>query len=443
MKKILHRLSRGKGMYQETLLEKILLWLIYNRPVRWVLKQKDYLAVRRLKKIDSVLVISDVNIGDSIMLQAAVEAFRHYFPDSEIDYMYNAVVQDLVAGNPAISNSYPLFKSSTSLAYKKNVLKIGDLLQHKQYDLVINICPLITKSDLRLAKCPVISPLNILLEILNAEKDGKIASLPYRLMDYLSHLISHLPGHLKLRQQAVTFQENKVFLEPSIMRDRDAFLQSSNINPDDTLVFINPDTSNIYTFIDPQLCIDMIHLLLQSEEVDYIILGWSFKFDGVSAKIYQSVSSFYRQKVILMPEDAPLSFYAAMVDRCDSYISGDTGPLHIAAARKISTDAHDRFANKTSIANLFRATEPAIYGYDSESELMIDSGQDAPVKLFDVDVDCKRISCTIQRVIKTCDAARCATMLDAHQISKFVRTTIQRKDIYEKTEALEFADRYE
>jgi len=427
MKRILFRLSRGKSAYQISLFERIILWLIYFQPLKWVLKQRDYTSLRRLDKCDTILVISDVNIGDSIMLQSAVEALRYYFPNAEIDYMYNSVVQDLLGLNPAISSSYPLFTSNTNLEDQNNALEIRNVLKRKQYNLILNVYPMIGRSELKSTKCQSLLPLNIVLDILNAHKRNDIASLPFRLTCYINDLVAHLPAHLRPDKEPFVYRENSVHIDSAIFQKREQFLQRNRIDEDAALVFINPDTSNIYTFIEPQLYIDLIHLLLESDKVDYVILGWSFQFEGTSNEIYDNIQTYYQNRVVMMPNDSALSFYAAIVDRCDCFISGDTGPLHIAASRKIAYGSKDCFANTTSIVNIFRATEPKIYGYDTYAENVIDSGQDAPARMININVACKRLSCTIQRIIKTCDAARCGgnITLDAQHISNFVCSTMK------------------
>ncbi|MDZ7724366.1 MAG: hypothetical protein U5R06_16575 [candidate division KSB1 bacterium] len=179
MKQILQKLSR----YHDSSFEKFILWLIYNQQVNGFLRVKEYLSLSRLHKLDNILVIADVNIGDAVMIQTAIEALRYYFPDAEIDYMYNSIVGDILAANPAISHSCPIFKSSTDLQNRKNVLKINDLLTDHHYNLILNFSPVIQSKIFRKARCPVITPLNLVLRVLNAHKDSKKQVCPTVLLN--------------------------------------------------------------------------------------------------------------------------------------------------------------------------------------------------------------------------------------------------------------------
>ena len=425
MKQILQKLSR----YHNSFFEKFILWLIYNKFVNFFLRTREYFIISRVKKLEKLLVIADVNIGDAVMIQTAVEALRHYFPKSEIDYMYNSIVQDILAANPAISNSYPIFKSSTDLNSSRNVLKINELLVDHHYDLIINFSPVITSKDFKKAGCPVITPLNLVLRVLNAYNDGKMASLSYHIGEYINDLVYHLPPRKRLNKPRFEFTGTSLYLKNDILEARNNFILENDITPDDTIVFINPDTSNIYTFIEPEFYQSLINLLLESGHVSKVLLGRSYQFKGTSTEIYNNLSIEHQQKTILVPRHAPLSVYAALVDFCDSYVTGDTGPMHIAAARKNLTDSIDTFKNNTSVISLFKATEPRIYGYDSFNKLIISANQDASSRVFEIQLACKNITCTIQRITNSCDLSQCgcaSASLDLGKISDFILSTLNK-----------------
>ncbi len=425
MKQFIQKLSKSNKIP----FDKVVLGLIYNKPLGFWLRYKDYLKLQFLKKLDKILVISDVNIGDSVMLQTAVEAFRYYFPDAEIDYMYNAKVDQLISHNPSISTTFPLFHSSTDYNQnKKNLQKIHTVLQQKKYDLILNMCPLVTHQDLKKYNRMVITVINLLLRILNSHKRSEMASLPFHIVDYINNLVFHLPASLRPQKNHLQFRGTFVYLDRDIIHQREEFVHEHNLSSEKRIIFINPDTSNIYTFIQPDFYVKLIHSLLQSGEIDHILLGRSYKFKGTSTEIFNSLSTPLKNHVTMLPRHSSLAFYAAMVDVCDGYVTGDTGPLHIAAAKRVSTWPGYSFNNNTVIVSLFKATEPAIYGYDSFSNLIIDSSQSAPARAFELDLSCKDITCSIQRIIKTCDAAKCMSSFRADEISDFILQNINHKE---------------
>ena len=425
MKQFIKKLSQS----QKIPFDKIVLGLIYNRPIGFWIRHKEYLNLQFLKKLDKILIISDVNIGDSIMLQTAVESFRYYFPNVEIDYMYNAKVDKLIGHNPSITTAYPLFHSSTDQNQnQENLEKIHDVLQHNNYDLILNVCPLVTRKDLKRNNGLVITAVNLLLRILNSHKRGKMASLPFHVVDYINQIIDHLPARLRPTLKSFQYNGTFVYLDRDVVQQRSEFVGKHSLSPDSRFIFINPDTSNIYTFIQPEFYVKLIHSLLQSGQVDGILLGRSYKFKGTSTKIYNDISAHFKDRVTMLPRHASLAFYAAMVDWCDGYVTGDTGPLHIAAAQKVATQSDYSFSNNTVIVSLFKATEPTIYGYDSFSKSIIDSSQSAPARAYELDLSCKDITCSVQRIIKTCDATNCMSSFRADEISDFILQNINHKE---------------
>ncbi len=61
----------------------------------------------------------------------------------------------------------------------------------------------------------------------------------------------------------------------------------------------------------------------------------------------------------------PLDAYAALIDWSDVFVSGDTGPLHMAAAWKKARKEGHVFRNRSGVVGIFGATPPRLSGYDS------------------------------------------------------------------------------
>jgi hypothetical protein len=130
--------------------------------------------------------------------------------------------------------------------------------------------------------------------------------------------------------------------------------------------------------------------------------------------------------VLLTPPEFSLVDLAALVDHCDVFVSGDTGPLHIAAARKHVVGTGTELRNRTSIVNVFKATDPRIYGYDSARPDLIDAGQEAPATVFSAEPPCKRLSCSLQRITASCAATLCQGELDGREVAASILEALER-----------------
>jgi hypothetical protein len=87
----------------------------------------------------------------------------------------------------------------------------------------------------------------------------------------------------------------------------------------------------------------------------------------------------------------------------------------------VCTDGDLSFRNRTAMVSLFGATDSQIYGYDSVREGYIGANQDAPSRVFDASPSCKNISCSIQRVTRTCSRGRCFDGLEIGDVAVYVK----------------------
>jgi hypothetical protein len=109
--------------------------------------KKNLGTVQTVPQFKKILVIPDIHIGDAIMMQGAVQAFRDFFPDAQIDYVIKKSIACLIEGNPAISNLYPLFTGKV-FPTESDVDSIKKLVSENAYDLCFNCSPFFADSQL-------------------------------------------------------------------------------------------------------------------------------------------------------------------------------------------------------------------------------------------------------------------------------------------------------
>jgi len=371
-------------------------------------------------QIRRILVLSDINIGDAVNIQSCIQALRAHFPDVEIDYVYNLAADPLIRGNPQISNTFPIFRGFLRPSGQDRK-SVKDLLRSHSYDLVINFCPFLSKRDFGDTGCPVMFPFGLLASIIQAtmEETGR-ANLVYNITAYMHERINGLPETPNPGAEPPACSGVKIYLSREALAKRDQYINSLDISPDNLIVFFNPDTSNSYTFINEQLQLDLLTELLLDPHLDFVFLGSGIVFKGIEKELYHQVPRELRKKLIVA-KSLPIDVYASLLDLCDMFVTGDTGPMHIAAARKVCTDGELSLRNRTAIVSLFGATDSRIYGYDSVRKGYIGTNQTAPSRVFDASPSCKNISCSIQRVTRTCAKGRCFEGLDIRDVAAYVK----------------------
>jgi ADP-heptose:LPS heptosyltransferase len=127
-----------------------------------------------------------------------------------------------------------------------------------------------------------------------------------------------------------------------------------------------------------------------------------------------------RKKIVVIPRHIPIEAYPALIDDSNMFITGDTGPLHIAAARKVIVNSNNHFRNSTAIVEIFGATSAKIYGYDSFSDEYLSASQDAPSKTFEGFPHCKNLTC-IDKIFKKCPEVNCFEGIDTEEVIEYIQ----------------------
>jgi len=394
--------------------------LCRNEQFRGYLSRRETALMRQTGQIQKILVLSDINIGDAINIQSCIEVLRLHCPDAQIDYLYNRVADPLIRGNPEISHTLPVFRGFLRPS-RLDRESLRDLLKKQPYDLIINFCPFLTKGDFDGAGCPVVFPLGLLAGIIGARTGGvSRASLVYNIKAYMHQRMNGLPGKDNSKPETSASSGVQIHLGRGALEKRDQYISTLHVSPDDRIVFFNPDTSNPYTFINEELQVDLLKELLSDRHLDFVFLGSGIVFKDIEKELYHQVPRDLRKKLVVA-KSLPIDVYASLLDLCDVFITGDTGPMHIAAARKVCIDGDPSFKNRTAMVSLFGATDSQIYGYDSVREGYIGANQDAPSRVFDASPSCRNISCSIQRVTRTCSRGRCFEGLEIGDVAAYVK----------------------
>ena len=190
-------------------------------------------------------------------------------------------------------------------------------------------------------------------------------------------------------------------------------------------ILYNPDSSSMYTCIPIDFQIDLLKGILSHKKLDHVLMNCGFTFEGIEETILKNIPASLKRKIKVIPKNIGIHKYSALTDRMDMFISGDTGPLHIASARKLYLGSKNHFKNSTAIVGIFGATSGKIYGYDSFFDKYFPSAQDAPSKVFESSPPCKNLTC-IDKIFKTCQEVRCFEGLNPDDVVGYVRKYIDK-----------------
>ncbi len=369
--------------------------------------QKSKSTIANVKAFDKILVVGDLNIGDAIIASCGISALRKIFPKAEIDYTLKKSALNLIEGNKEISNLYPIYNSAP-YPTENDLVRLNNVLNGKDYNLIVNFCPMIPNKFFGNRK--VLSYTLMASELINNEGNrNSINNINFLAFDFILKSFEDRIGFTKY----LKFNGPKIFLSDDALEKAQKYFYENNIPLDKPIIMLNPDASAAYTRMPFNFQLQLIKKLSLLQCT--ILIGAGHVEKNIEQRLLNYFSNGIDQNIYLVPPSIELDTYAAIIDSSDIFITGDTGPLHIAAARKFSKSTGKNLRNQTAVFSIFGSTPPHVYGYDSDKNNYLAANQDAPSKTFIAHTSCRNISC-INKMAKGCKEVRCFKNLSIDEI---------------------------
>lgn len=252
------------------------------------------------KKINNILFIRSGAIGDVVQTTNTYRAIKKAYPSSKIDYVTSESILPLLKNDSDLNNVFTL--------KTRNYFELTDLglkLLKNHYDLVVNLQP-----SPRFRYLAFLTRAKL---VLNFKKNTKVHAVD----NYFSVLKSVFPELESDDELHLYIDENKVKEFAKLY------------NPDNKkLVIINTQATsaragrkwNLDRFLE--LSLELI------KKYDCRILVSGSKQDLLKVAYFHGVHN----NITVIAGEHSLEDSAAIFSGADLFISGDTGPLHIASA---------------------------------------------------------------------------------------------------------------
>lgn len=334
-----------------------------NQLVRRLSERHNLRILKSIQSFKRILVVSDIHIGDSILAAGGVSVFRDYFPDARIDYVVKKSVASLFEGNPDISNLYAIFTGDRFPA-DSDLEAVKKLAFENHYDLCLNCCPFIEDREIFPRGQKVLNMVSAAPKVLlNLTSKTGFCHFMYQTYDLPGSLLPQITN----KKRSKPFTGFPVTLSDEAFGQAQSFLQENKISLDQRLYFLNPDTASPFNRILFKHQLVLLKGLLALP--GHVLLGSGFTAKDIEKQLSEQLTEKEKSRLTVVPTRLGLDAYAALLDFMDVFISGDTGPLHIGAARKLSKSGNIRFRNRTFVVSVFGATNARMSGYDSTNPL--------------------------------------------------------------------------
>lgn len=366
-----------------------------------------------------ILVIADINIGDSILIQAGVKGVKQVFPKDEVHYICNATGGELFSAMPNIK-VHNHFRGNKGMPTADDYRHLREVIEQNSFSAIINFCPFFRKREFKksgvLTLHLFVPYVSYVIRSLNTGYSEHFSQLMIKfLVDLFAEKTSaNLPVHV---------DENVTYLSAEGINTAQNFLISHGLLKANGLVFLNPDATSKYGQMPFEFQKQLLNDLASSPYVRAVLIGSAYSDAGIENRLLDSISDKELRKKVVIVNHVPIDAYGAIIDSCDVFIAGDGGPLHFAATRKLDYNGSG-LRNRTAIITVHGATDSRLYGYDSQLPNHTRANQDVPSKAFAAQPSCRNITC-VNKWGKFCKTVRCFDGLEPGTVSDYIISYLQ------------------
>lgn len=377
-----------------------------------LMQKKDLHIAAKARNSKKILIISDLNMGDSVNLQSVALAVKKVFPESKVDYAVNKSMYNLIVFNPYVDRVFNILSTSNIYMSSKSV---SSLIDSEKYDIVVNLCPFFKKNHIIGNKqLPFIDYGSLSIRLVHNELySNGLNHVSYQAYHYFSNLFCKAK---KINDSAArkSVFATSIWIPDESIRMAGQFLFKNGLLRSEGLVLFNSDATSKYTRLPFDIQLNILKSLCKSDSVQAILLTSGHTYIGIENKLLNALPS--HNKVTVIPKEMPIDVYAALIDFCDVFVTADTGTMHIASAKKFN-ESGDELRNKTAVFSVFGASSARMYGYDSYNGNFLKPGQNKPSRLYISKAPCRNITC-INKKAKKCRNVRCFEGISGFEIAK-------------------------
>ena len=293
-------------------------------------------------EINKILLITLHMIGNVVWTTPVVSALREKYPDAHIAFMVGDVAPEVVDDNPHLDEIIVFeerrywFDLQRGRSFKDIVAELREFaldLRRKGFDLIINLQP-----------DPKISYLTYLadpksIDGLITREDGQLMivgnlwmlywQLNYRKGDNYLNILDAIEINLKMVRVNPKTRQLNIFVNKEAKKRAIQVLDSFDIREKDMLVGLNPGVGpGFHRRAWRREGYAMLgDLLIKLYGVKVIIFGG---LDDVALAC--EIEEKMKESPINLAGKTTLKELAYLISKCDHFITGDTGPMHVAGA---------------------------------------------------------------------------------------------------------------
>ncbi len=354
-----------------------------------------------------ILLLADVCIGDSVLDAECLKILRQTFPFAEIHYGCHKTGGELIEGMPGVW-VHNIIVGDRGFPTEQDISRLQSLFAEERFSVVLNMGPFLGKDALGSDAQMIQLYVPFAAYVFRAWKQNRYRHISYLSRAFFSEFLAvgstSIHGTSLKGEHREPLNTNTVYLSRAALSLAKTFLDDWYILPNSGIVFFNPDATSQFGQIPFEVQATLLRKVTELEQISAVLIGKAYTSVDIEQGLIATLSDVLKKKVHIVPH-IPIEAYTALIDASDMYISGDTGPLHIAACRKLGEDNRP-LRNRTAVIAIYGATDSRMYGYDSEQPFHAPANQDVPSRSFSAPAPCRNITC-VNKFGKSCTEVRC------------------------------------
>ena len=270
------------------------------------------------EQVDRILIIRLAPLGETILTTPVVRALRQHFRDAYIAYMVAPTREDLVSANPHLNEV---------LTYQTSVPKLIYQLTQRKFQMAIVLQP-----TFRLVLHTFLAriPFRVGFETNSGGKKLLNLAVPN---NTAQHETQRYLDIVRAMGIGITDDEPEVFIDGAGSAWVDNFLRDQGLDDNKPIIGLNPGAGTTYRRWNASnfaVLGDRLHEVYNA----HIVITTGPREGELATQVAEKMAS----SSIIVKQTTPMQL-GALLQRCDLYISNDTGPMHLSTAVKTPTVA--------------------------------------------------------------------------------------------------------
>ena len=281
------------------------------------------------EQINRILIIRLAPLGETVLTTPVIRALRQHFREAYIAYMVAPTREDLVSSNPHLNEV---------LTYQASVPKLIYQIARRKFQMAVILQP-----TFRLVLHTFLAriPFRVGFETNTGGKRLLSVAVPNNTEQHETQRYLDVVRALGVE---ITDDEPEVFVDSKGKAWIDNFLKIKKLDDGKPVIGLNPGAATVYRRWDAANFAVLGDLLYEAYRA-HIVITTGPREGELADQVAQQMS----HSPVIVDQATPMQL-AALLQRCNLYISNDTGPMHLSTAVKTPTIALFGASNLTQWA---------------------------------------------------------------------------------------------